>query len=480
MPNLKKGYISLTDNAIKLKKLKTAITVILIVFIISFIGLAARIVYVSFYYDRGATVVVPDNIVESKEAAIISRSSKLCIRPTVIAAARAPQATVVELYLGHAHDNEKFDVKDMLPGDTVEKYFCLKVHHDADVSVYFKVTDVAETKSLGNILNVKVTRIDSEPDEVLCDGSFSGVKDKQFETVLTASAANETVAYYKIEVSLPTSAGNEYQAASLSAKFNWYAENPDTPPHTCESKCPQCGKCLDKACTETACANKCPGHSLPPIIPPTPSHSCESKCPECGKCLDKICTEAVCADKCQGHVPPHECESKCPECGKCLDKDCAEDACADKCQGHVPPHECESKCPECGKCLDKDCTDDVCTDKCQGHIPPHECESKCPECGKCLDKDCTDDACADKCQGHTPPPPAAHECESECPECGKCLDKECTDPACEEKCEGHGSPLLPKPRPIIWPWTILPALSLLALIILLILYFKIRKVIGNE
>lgn len=31
-------------------------------------------------------------------------------------------------------------------------------------------------------------------------------------------------------------------------------------------------------------------------------HECESKCPECGKCTNKDCTEEACKDKCQGHV----------------------------------------------------------------------------------------------------------------------------------------------------------------------------------
>ena len=182
------------------------------------------------------------------------------------------------------------------------------------------------------------------------------------------------------------------------------------PPHKCESKCPECGKCLDEACTESVCAEKCQGHEVTP-----PAHECESKCPECGKCLDEACTESVCAEKCQGHEvtpPAHECESKCPECGKCLDEVCNDTACAEKCQGHEvtpPAHECESKCPECGNCLDEACTESVCAEKCEGHEvtpPAHECESKCPECGKCLDEACTESVCAEKCQGHTVTPPA--------------------------------------------------------------------------
>ena len=83
--------------------------------------------------------------------------------------------------------------------------------------------------------------------------------------------------------------------------------------------------------SESACANKCAGHTV------APTHTCESKCSECGKCLDKACTESACANKCAGHTvaPTHTCESICPECGKCLDKTCTESACAAKCEGHM-------------------------------------------------------------------------------------------------------------------------------------------------
>ena len=148
--------------------------------------------------------------------------------------------------------------------------------------------------------------------------------------------------------------------------------NPETPdvggnvvdkPHTCESKCSKCGKCLDKSCKEEACKAKCAGHSG------APAHTCESVCSTCGKCLDLECIYDVCRDKCNGHAPAHTCESVCSKCGKCLDNTCTEDACKDKCAGHTPdgPHTCESVCEECGKCLDSFCTDSACDDKCDGH-----------------------------------------------------------------------------------------------------------------
>ena len=133
-----------------------------------------------------------------------------------------------------------------------------------------------------------------------------------------------------------------------------------TDEHKCTSKCPVCGKCLNKECTQEACKEKCPGHEE------KPEHVCGHKCPTCGKCTDTTCTDPVCADKCPGHEPTppaHECTSKCPVCGKCTNKDCTEEACKDKCQGHHPDT-CQHVCATCGGCYNETCTDPICATKC--------------------------------------------------------------------------------------------------------------------
>lgn len=136
-----------------------------------------------------------------------------------------------------------------------------------------------------------------------------------------------------------------------------------TDEHQCTSKCPECGKCLNKECTQEACKEKCPGHEE------KPEHVCGHKCPTCGKCTDTTCTDPVCADKCPGHEPTppaHECTSKCPVCGKCTNKDCTEEACKEKCPGHGgdDKHVCQHVCPICEGCMDLTCTDPVCEIKC--------------------------------------------------------------------------------------------------------------------
>ena len=87
-----------------------------------------------------------------------------------------------------------------------------------------------------------------------------------------------------------------------------------------------------------------------------PEHECESKCGDCGKCMDATCIMPACLAQCACH----RCESICAKCNGCLDPACAEKACATKCSCH----DCESLCAICGGCKDTECTNDVCAKKC--------------------------------------------------------------------------------------------------------------------
>ena len=84
----------------------------------------------------------------------------------------------------------------------------------------------------------------------LADGSFTTVSE---QTALGASIGKLT---YEV-----SEAGTYYLGSSKSGINLYYiAINYVAPAHTCESVCPECGKCLDAECTESACAEKCEGH----------------------------------------------------------------------------------------------------------------------------------------------------------------------------------------------------------------------------
>lgn len=143
-----------------------------------------------------------------------------------------PTATALELYKGKPDVNQRFEAVNMLPGDSETKYFCVKAYHDGDIELYFKADITEQTKNLGDVLHIKVTRM--ETGEVLCDAAFSEVNGREFAALLKANGEKETTTYYQIDVSLDTAVGNEYQAAKLLADFTWYVKDEGglTPPDT--------------------------------------------------------------------------------------------------------------------------------------------------------------------------------------------------------------------------------------------------------
>ncbi len=258
---MKGGDSALAEEEKKkmLKKIKTIIAILLALLILSAGALAARVVYLNFFDDKSTTTVVPDNIIgeESAAATTVTDSSETTVpsestggdsKPTESTPSASDtstpttnsgsansdkkEATVIELYKEQPSDNEKFQVTNMLPGDTEVKYFAVKVSHHADAIVYFNAKVTEQTKKLANVLHIKVTCLENE--KVIYDGTFADMNIDGYGETFATTQKTDTVAYYKIEVSLPTSTGNEYQAAKLLADFNWYVKDagPLDPPQT--------------------------------------------------------------------------------------------------------------------------------------------------------------------------------------------------------------------------------------------------------
>ena len=238
----------------KSARLKIVIIILAVLLVISAGGLAARYIYLYFTVPAQATATVPDNLIgeepESSSEEIPGASDRTeSSHPTESGESGTgddtggvgsdensspevdkPSATVLELYAGRPDANQRFEVSNMLPGDSETKYFCVKAYHDADIDLFFRADVSEQTKSLGDVLHIKVTHLDTG--RVLCDAPFSEIDGQEVSELLTANAEGETTAYYQIDVSLDTSVGNEYQAARLLADFKWYVQDEGglTPP----------------------------------------------------------------------------------------------------------------------------------------------------------------------------------------------------------------------------------------------------------
>lgn len=251
------------SDKLKIDKLKMIIKVLVILLVLSLIGLAGRYIYLNYIKDSGnRTVTIPQNVIKEsnqpdEHREIINeqnRTDQNINAPHLMASGNqagvssdgtesetsnsnrsdtadqhvtqttAVEAPSIELDRHHPEYNEKFEVFDMLPGDSVTKYYSIKVHHGYDVKVYFETKVTEETKNLGEVLKIKVTDVTAGADQevTILDDVFKTANGKTFSTLLQANDTEITQKFYRIDVSLDSSVGNPYQAAALMADFKWF------------------------------------------------------------------------------------------------------------------------------------------------------------------------------------------------------------------------------------------------------------------
>ena len=229
-------------------RVKIVVLILTGLLVLSAGGLAVRTIYQSFFAPEGTAITVRDNLIREPERSRLKtfRAMESCAasgegsgphtesgsKSTTVSSGGAGKQDAVglELYRSHPEDNIKFEVRDLLPGDSLTRYYRVKVYHNADIPLFFGMKETAETKSLSDALHIRVTNL--ETGKALCSASFSETDGREFSELLAENAQGESTAYYKIEVSVDTSVGNEYQAAMLNADFCWSVKDEGglTPP----------------------------------------------------------------------------------------------------------------------------------------------------------------------------------------------------------------------------------------------------------
>ena len=162
------------DNKVQInsdqKRLKIAIIILAVLMILSAVGLAVRYIYLYVFTPTQTTVTVPDNLIgedmEFRAQDTISTAEAqdfyvfvdggtsaapagaLSINGGVAGSLSSSRAVAakLELYQGRPDVNQKFAVSNMLPGDYVTKYYCVRVSHDAGVDLFFRTEVTEETK----------------------------------------------------------------------------------------------------------------------------------------------------------------------------------------------------------------------------------------------------------------------------------------------------------------------------------------------
>lgn len=173
--------------------------------------------------------VSPDNRIETAE------SLSLTLPRTALSAifddAASPQmggysAVPLTATVEFKGDHAAMTASGMLPGDSEEKTFTVTVKHRKTTTVHFEaslvnddVVDADSGRKLSDGMNIKVV----QGTAILYDGSIAGLTATPRPAVDVEVPGSRTVDLpYTITVSLPTSAGNEFQNKTLTIDLKWW------------------------------------------------------------------------------------------------------------------------------------------------------------------------------------------------------------------------------------------------------------------
>jgi cytoskeletal protein RodZ len=123
------------------------ITVVLAVLVVlSLLGLIGRALYLHFNDPADSEVTVPENHLESDdpgEETSPPDSDSAASESTEANGSAAEEtdrkAAYTELFETNTVSNKKFEARNMLPGDSVSQYYCVRTFHKESLPVYFSV-----------------------------------------------------------------------------------------------------------------------------------------------------------------------------------------------------------------------------------------------------------------------------------------------------------------------------------------------------
>lgn len=214
----------------KKKTVKVLIILLSVLLAISLTSLVGIMIFKRFAPSKPVSVTVSDNIItHEKEDPKISSAPESPQGGGETSESASSGSSYVSgsgrkaLYL-HSRvtgDNKPFKVTNMFPGDSVTKYYCVRVSHKGDVVLRFRADVRPGYEKLAKALCCRITLADSG--EVLYDGTMRDMP-KSLNHALNTDKSTVSEVNYEITAYLDTSVGNEYQNLSLIADFNWWVE----------------------------------------------------------------------------------------------------------------------------------------------------------------------------------------------------------------------------------------------------------------
>ena len=215
------------------KKIKVVIVVLAVLLCLSLLALGGTLLYNKLANGDPAAVTVPDNLItpsgdskksdgDEKNTDSAKTENKTVVAETGAATSeKAEKAASIELYNRQPEENTAFKVENMFPGDSITKYFRVRVSYHDKVTVHYKATVRPGFEKLAEVLKVRVKLLTTG--ETLYDGVIADMPESVTHKLQSRDQALEEL-YYEVTAYLDTNVGNEYQNKNLCADFKWWVE----------------------------------------------------------------------------------------------------------------------------------------------------------------------------------------------------------------------------------------------------------------
>lgn len=194
------------------KKLNIALLLLLVVALLALAGV--------LFMRAKPDAVSPDNHIESGE-----KLSMIVSRTALFSALNGEEsgAALLDAEVSLPGAQEAMGMAGMLPGDSVEKAYTVSVKYSEPVKLHFgaalRTNGSADSQLLAEGLLITVYR----DGELLYDGTVAGLAEsQQAQEGLEILEPSPTKLTYTIKVTLPTSAGNEYQDKTVTVDLKWW------------------------------------------------------------------------------------------------------------------------------------------------------------------------------------------------------------------------------------------------------------------
>lgn len=195
------------------KKLNIALLLLLVVALLALAGV--------LFMRAKPDAVSPDNHIESGE-----KLSMIVSRTALFSALNGEEsgAALLDAEVSLPGAQEAMGMAGMLPGDSSkEEAYTVSVKYSEPVKLHFGATlrtnGSADSQLLAEGLLITVYR----DGELLYDGTVAGLAEsQQAQEGLEILEPSPTKLTYTIKVTLPTSAGNEYQNKSVTVDLKWW------------------------------------------------------------------------------------------------------------------------------------------------------------------------------------------------------------------------------------------------------------------